>query len=125
VIQPISLDNGKRAGHVRSSHGRSSCPISDDDANPSEHFKDCFNRFWQLFECPERTLNLFVLLIVSFSWQEHHALHEKSGSQMTTDDPIELAMNLHQSISPIGNNYIFSKKSNIPCSDRVYSYIPS
>jgi hypothetical protein len=43
----------------------------DDDANPSEQFKDGFNRFWQLFECPERTLNVSVLLIVSFLWQEH------------------------------------------------------
>jgi hypothetical protein len=37
--------------------------MSDDDANPSEQFKDGFNRFWQLFECPERTLIVFVLVI--------------------------------------------------------------
>ena len=61
----------------------------DDDAYPSEQFKNGFNRFWQLFECPERTMNIFVLLIVSFLWQEHQALNEKSESPMTTDDPIE------------------------------------
>jgi hypothetical protein len=60
--------------------------MSDEDANPSEHFtgNNGFNRFWQLFECPERTMNIFVLLIVSFLWQEHQALNEKSESQMTT-----------------------------------------
>jgi hypothetical protein len=77
------------------------------------------------FECPERTLNIFVLLIVSFLWQEHQALNEKLESLMTTDDLIELTMNSHQSIQPIGNNFIFAKKGNIPCSGRVYSYIPS
>ena len=77
------------------------------------------------FECPKRTLNIFVLLIVSFLWQEHQALNEKSESPITTDDPIELTMNLYQSIQPIGNNYIFAKKGNIPCSGRNYSYIPS
>jgi hypothetical protein len=82
--------------------------MSDDD--PSEQFKDGFNRFWQLFECPEQTLNIFVLLIVSFLWQEHQALNEKSESPITTDDPIELTMNLHQSIQPIGNNYFFCKE---------------
>jgi hypothetical protein len=51
--------------------------MSDEDANPSEQFKNGFNRFWQLFECPERTMNIFVLLIVSFLWQEHQALNEK------------------------------------------------
>jgi hypothetical protein len=44
---------------------------------------------------------------------------------MTTGDPIALTINSHQSIQPIGNNYIFAKKGNIPCSGRVYSYIPS
>jgi hypothetical protein len=63
----------------------------DEDANPSEQFKNGFNRFWQLFEFPERTLNFFVLLIVSFLWQEHQALNEKSESPMTT----ELTMNSH------------------------------
>jgi hypothetical protein len=33
-------------------------------------------------------LSIFVLLIVSFLWQEHQALDEKSESPMTTDDPI-------------------------------------
>ena len=65
--------------------------MSDDDANLSEHFKNGFNRFWQLFECPERTMNIFVSLIVSFLWQEHQALNEKSDSPMTT----ELTMNSH------------------------------
>ena len=63
--------------------------MSDEDASPSEQFKNGFNRFWQLFECPERTLNIFVLLIVSFLWQEHQALNEKSESPMTTEDHIE------------------------------------
>jgi hypothetical protein len=40
--------------------------MSDNDANPSEQIKDGFNRFWQLFKCFERTLNIFVLLIVPF-----------------------------------------------------------
>jgi hypothetical protein len=77
--------------------------MSDEDANPSEQFKNGFNRFWQLFEFPERTMNIFVLLIVSFLWQEHQALNEKSESPMTTDDKsespmttdIELTMNSH------------------------------
>jgi hypothetical protein len=56
-------------------------------------FKNGFNRFLQLFECPERTLNIFVSLIVSFLWQEHQALNEKSESLMTTG--IELTMNSH------------------------------
>jgi hypothetical protein len=43
---------------------------------------------------------------------------------MTTAE-IELTMNLHQRIQPIGNNNIFAKKGNIPGSGRVYSYIPS
>jgi hypothetical protein len=55
-----------------------------DDANPSEQFKDGFNRFLQLFECPKRTLNVFVLLIVSFLWQEHQALNEKPDSPITS-----------------------------------------
>jgi hypothetical protein len=59
--------------------------MSDGDANPSEQCKDGFNGFWQLFECPERRLNIFVLLIVSFLWQEHQALNKKSESPMTTD----------------------------------------
>ncbi len=109
--------------------------MSDDDANPSEQFKDGFNRFWQLFECPERTLNHFVLLIVSLLWQEvcheHQALNEKiiispiERKIINLSDPIELRMNSHQSIQPIGNNYSFAKKGNTPCSGRVYSYIPS
>ena len=40
----------------------------------------------------------------------------------------EIQLNLHQSIQPIGNNYIFAKKGNILCSDRVvllYSYTTS
>jgi hypothetical protein len=65
--------------------------MSDEDASPSEQFKNGFNRFWQLFECPERTMNIFVLLIVSFLWQEHQVLNEKSDSPMTT----ELTMNSH------------------------------
>ncbi len=44
---------------------------------------------------------------------------------MTTDDPIEVTMNLHQRIQPIDNHYIIAKKVNIPCSGRVYFYIPS
>jgi hypothetical protein len=44
---------------------------------------------------------------------------------MTTDDPIELTTNLHQSIQPIGNHYIFANNGNMPCSGRVYSYILS
>ena len=44
---------------------------------------------------------------------------------MNSDDPIELTTNLHQSIQPTGNNDIFAKKGNIPCSGRVYSHIPS
>jgi hypothetical protein len=43
-------------------------------------------------------MNIVVLLIVSFLWQEHQALNEKSESPMTTDDPIEPTMNSHQSI---------------------------
>ena len=66
--------------------------MSDDDANLSEHFKNGFNRFWQLFECPERTMNIFVSLIVSFLWQEHQAPNEKSESPMTTDDISESLM---------------------------------
>jgi hypothetical protein len=31
----------------------SSCPMFGDDANPSMQYKDGFNRFWQLFGCPE------------------------------------------------------------------------
>jgi hypothetical protein len=42
----------------------------------------------QVLECPERTLNVFVLLIISFLWQEHQSSNEKSESPMTTDDPI-------------------------------------
>jgi hypothetical protein len=65
--------------------------VSNDDANPSEQFKDGVHRFWQLSECPERTL-IFFLLIVSFLWQEHQALKEKSESTMTTVTD-ELTMN--------------------------------
>ncbi len=73
--------------------------MSDEDASPSEQFKNGFNRFWQLFECPERTMNIYVLLIVSFSWQEHQALNEKSESQMTIRlNQVQPTMNSHQSI---------------------------
>jgi hypothetical protein len=37
---------------------------------PIHQNKVGFNGFLQLFECPEPTLNIFVLLIVSFLWQE-------------------------------------------------------
>ncbi len=49
--------------------------MSEDVASPSEQLKDGFNHFWQLFECLERTLNIFVLLIVSYVWQEYQALN--------------------------------------------------
>jgi hypothetical protein len=47
--------------------------MTDDDANPSEQFKDAFlfqifNALNVLFECPEQleTLNIFVFLLLHF-----------------------------------------------------------
>jgi hypothetical protein len=65
---------------------------------------------------------MFCFIGCFILWQEHQALNEKSESLMTTDNPIELTMNLHQSIQPIGNSHILAKKGNIPCSGRAYSY---
>ena len=74
----------------------------------------------------ERWIFLFYWLFHFYgrNTKADQALNEKS-EPITTDDPIELTMNLHQSIQPIGNNYIFAKKGNTPCSGRIYSYIPS
>jgi hypothetical protein len=51
--------------------------MSDDDANPSEQLKDGFNRFCNFLNALNERW-IFVSLIVSFLWQEHQALNEKS-----------------------------------------------